>query len=273
MQNWQSLSQAERDGSYDNNRAVTNSAELIADRNAASALFRAAHAQNLDVPYAGKERTKFDLYPATDPSAPCLVFIHGGYWQRNRREDFAAFAAGVMAQGWSVAMPGYTLCPDATLSNIVAEIDQSLTWLTAHGSRHGLAGGPIIVSGWSAGAHLAALALSHSRVTSAFAISGVYDLAPIRETYLNEKLHLSDIEIANLSPLSLAPIHKPLALIYGTHELAPLREDSRALHAKRAAAHCPGPLIPIAHADHFSILQQLQSPDSELIRQLVALTV
>jgi arylformamidase len=155
---WSELSQAERDVAYDNNRAMANSASLIEQRNAASAAFRQVHADHLDVPYGPKERTKFDLYPSNDSGAPCLVFIHGGYWQRNRREDFAAFASGMMTHGWSVAMPGYSLSPDVTLTEIAAEIDEALTWLAAHGQEHGLARGPIVVSGWSAGGHLAAMA-------------------------------------------------------------------------------------------------------------------
>src|SRR5262249_30643275 len=78
---WALLDQVERDAAYDNNAAVPDSPALIEARNAASAEYRAAHAGALDLPYGEGERTRWDLYPATDPSAPCLVFIHGGYWQ------------------------------------------------------------------------------------------------------------------------------------------------------------------------------------------------
>jgi len=54
--------------------------------------------------------------PASDPGAPCLVFVHGGYWQRNRREDFCCFVQGALETGWSAALPGYTLGPEATLT-------------------------------------------------------------------------------------------------------------------------------------------------------------
>jgi arylformamidase len=266
---WSKLSQAERDAAYDNNRAVANSAVLIEQRNAASIAFRAAHSDHLDVHYGPKERTKFDLYPSSNTAAPCLVFIHGGYWQRNRREDFAAFATGVMAHGWSVAMPGYSLAPEVTLAEIVAEIDQSLTWLAVQGPKYGLASGPIIVAGWSAGAHLAAMTLTHPAVAAGVAISGVFDLAPIRETYLNEKLRLSEQEVATLSPLTLTPANKPLVLSYGTREQWPLIEDSRDLHALRSAAHAPGALVPISGADHFTILQQLLSVDSALVGHIL----
>ena len=109
--NWATLSQAERDAAYDNNAAVKNSAALIAERNQASEALRASRKSFLDIPYGDGERTKVDLYPATDGAAPCLVFLHGGYWQRNSRDVFAMLVEGVAAHGWSVAIPGYSLAP------------------------------------------------------------------------------------------------------------------------------------------------------------------
>jgi arylformamidase len=246
--------------------AVVNSAVLVERRNAASAAFRATHPAGLDVPYGPAPRQRFDLFPASSAAAPCLVFIHGGYWQRNTREDFACFAKGVLAHGWSMALPGYTLAPEATLREIVGEIRRALDWLAADGSKHSVGGGPIVVSGWSVGGHLTAMALDHPRVDAGLAISGIFELAPIRDTYLNEKLRLTDAEIAALSPLRLPAVAKPLAISYGTAELPALVEDSRDLYARRTAAHAPGLLLPIAGADHFTILEELRRPDGKLVR-------
>jgi acetyl esterase/lipase len=268
---WATMSQAARDAAYNNNLAVANGAELIERRNAASAVFRKAHPADLDAPYGPAPRQRWDLFAANNASAPCLVFIHGGYWQRNTREDFAAFAEGIMTHGWSAAMVGYSLAPDVPLTAIVGEISQALDWLGQNGAKHGLAAGPIVVSGWSAGGHLTAMALSHPRVTAGLAISGVYELAPIRETYLNEKLRLTDEEIATLSPLRLPVVQKPMAIAYGTSELPALVTDSRDLHARRQAAGAPGALLPIAGADHFSILEELRRPDGALVRAARAL--
>lgn len=262
---WSELGQAARDAAYDNTAAVANSAALIAERDAASAALRAARAAALDVPYADRERTRFDLYPAADKAAPCLVFIHGGYWMRNSREAFAVMAEGALARSWSVAIPGYTLAPAASLTGIVDEMWLALDWLRETGPSHGIAG-PLVVAGWSAGAQLAALVLSHPGVTAGLAISGVHDLAPLRDTYLNPVLNISDAEIAALSPLRLPPVRKPLAIAYGTAELPALVWDSRRLHAHRAAAHAPGPLVPVPGADHFTILDALRREDGLLLQ-------
>jgi arylformamidase len=269
-QNWAALSQAERDAAYDNTKAVANSPALIAARNEASAKFRASHATALDIPFGKQERTKIDLYPARDKSAPCLVFIHGGYWQRNSREVFAMLVEGLAARGWSVAIPGYTLAPEASLTEIVGEISLGLDWLAANGASHGIAG-PVILSGWSAGAHLTAMALDHPVVAAGLAISGVYELGPIRDTELNGALKLTDEEITNLSPLRLPVVKKHLAIAYGSAELPTLVWDSRNFYQRRAAAGAAGELVAIEGADHFTILEQLRSAEGALTRIALAL--
>jgi arylformamidase len=146
---WAAATPADRSTAYDNSKAVIDSPALIAIRNDQAAAFRAAHAEHLDLGYGAGQRNAWDLFPAKDPAAPCLVFIHGGYWQRNRREDFCAFMAGALERGWSAALPGYSLAPDASLTQIVAEINAALDWLQANGPKHGIAG-KVVISGWSA---------------------------------------------------------------------------------------------------------------------------
>lgn len=262
---WASATQAQRDDAYDNTKAVADSATLIAARNEAAAGFRAAHPAGLDRRFGVSEREAWDLFPGRDPGAPCLAFIHGGYWQRNRRQDFAHYAEGALAMGWSFAAIGYTLAPDASLTAIVAQVHAGLDWLAAHGRAEGM-GGPIIVSGWSAGGHLTAMALSHPAVVAGLAISGIFELAPIRDTNLNEKLRLTEGELASLSPQRLPVVPKPLHIAYGSAELPELVRQSRDFHAMRACAHAPGALVPVPGADHFRIMEDLRWPGSTLLR-------
>jgi arylformamidase len=264
---WGLLSQAERDAAYNNSAHVPDSAVLIAAREVASTVFRTTNGMHLDLRYGKNERNTWDLFPVADPDAPCIVFIHGGYWHRNSKEQFSNLIAGPRARGWSAALPGYTLAPDASLTEIVAEINAALDWLGAHGPAHGI-NGPIVLSGWSAGGHLTAMCLSHPLVTAGLAISGVFELGPIRDTYLNEKLRLTEAEVVALSPMRLAPVNKPLAIAYGTAELPPLVGDSRHLHGLRSDSQVPGPLIPVPGANHFTILDELRDHDGILTRYL-----
>jgi acetyl esterase/lipase len=129
----------------------------------------------------------------------------------------------------------------------------------------------LVVAGHSAGGHLTAMALSHRGVSAGLAISGVFELGPIRDIELNDKLRLTDEEVVKLSPLRLPVVNKPMGIAYGTNELPALIEDSRRLHARRANAHAPGPLIPVVGANHFTILDELQKPDGLLTRAVLDL--
>ncbi|MFG1294536.1 alpha/beta hydrolase [Xanthobacter variabilis] len=261
---WDTLSQTERDAAYNNNAAVADSADWVAARDVAAAAYRAARPEGLDIAYGSGGRQKLDLFSGA-AGAPTLVFLHGGYWQRNSREVFAHYAQGLAAHGWSVVLPSYSLAPEARLADIVAEIGAALDFLAREGGRLGVTG-PVVLSGWSAGAQLAVMQLGHPLVTAGLAISGVYELAPIRDTFLNGALQLSDEEIATLSPLRLPVCGKHLAISYGTAEVPALVHDSEALAARRVAAGAPVSVLPIAGANHFSILEELRDPEGRLTR-------
>jgi arylformamidase len=164
--NWASLDLAARNAAYDNNAAAADSASWIERRNRESAVYRAMHNTAIDLPYAvASPRTAFDLYPATDPDAPCLVFIHGGYWQRNSREVFACFTEGPVAAGWSVAIPGYTLAPQTNLTGIVTEIGIALDWLVACQTWNRRTSDHLRLVGGCATCHIAAQAPKRRRRT------------------------------------------------------------------------------------------------------------
>jgi pimeloyl-ACP methyl ester carboxylesterase len=268
--NWEAMSKDERDAAYNNVLAVPDSARLKSLREAASAAFRAAHPAGLDIPYGPEPRQKWDLFPATATSSPCLVFIHGGYWQMNSREAFACLAEGLTGYGWSVALPSYRLAPEATLGQIVDDIRLALDWLASDGPAAGI-GGPVVLSGWSAGGHLAAMTLDHPIVTAGLAISGIFELGRVRDTYLNAKLNLSDEDVAALSPMRLPVVGKRFDIAYGMDELPALVAESRDFHVYRALHNAPGELIPIPMADHFTVLDALQNPSGLLARHVLDL--
>jgi arylformamidase len=105
-----------------------------------------------------------------------------------------------------------------------------------------------------------------SITAAGIAMSGIFELGPIRDTYLNDKLKLTDDEIATLSPLRPPSVGKPLAITYGTAELPPFVEGSREYHAYRARSNYPGPLIPIPNANHYTSMEELRSPKGVLTR-------
>ena len=270
---WQTMSLEARNLAFNNVAHVGPefARKKIESWTAASKALRAQRLEHLDLAYAQGDRAKWDLYPATDPKAPCYVHIHGGYWQRGSKEIFACMAEGVLARGWSAALPGYTLAPDANLTQITQELRTALDWFAAHAGTHGIAG-PVILSGWSAGGHLTAFLLDHPRAAAGLAISGVFELAPLRDSpHVNDKVKLTEVEIESLSPMRLPGVNKPLSIAYGTSELPAMIASSRDFHAYRAQADLPGDLIPVINTNHFTILDELRLPNSHLTRAILQL--
>jgi arylformamidase len=268
---WRSMSQQERDFGLNNGVAVAASADIVAGWEQRSTEMRARHSAHLDLRYGPRERNRIDFFKAAG-NAPTLLFVHGGYWQNRAKEIFAIFAGGPMAHGINVALIGYTLAPDATLDQIVAEIHAGIDYLAGQLPALGGTAGRIVVSGWSAGGHLTSMALSHPQVGGGMAISGIYDLEPIRHSYLNVKLGLDEAISRRNSPMMQAGgALKPLSLVAGSAELPLLRRQTADFAGHRARFGLPVTYEEIPGADHFTIMNEMVSPTGRittLIRQL-----
>jgi arylformamidase len=243
------------DAAYNNGAAVADSASIVADWDARSARLRAAHPGGLDMRYGTGERNRIDYFAAAR-DAPVLAFIHGGYWQMRSKELFAFVAEGPLAWGINVALVGYTLAPQKRLDGIVAEIGAALDWLRAGIPMLGGDPAKLFVSGWSAGGHLTAMAMDHPAVKGGLAISGIFDLEPIRLSYLNEKLRLDEEEARRNSP---GPTEKPLFIAYGADELPELRRQS-----EDYAKLLKNEAVSVPRRNHFTLLEELASPHGAL---------
>jgi arylformamidase len=272
---WRAMSQQERDLGFNNSVAVAGSADIVAGWDLRSAAMRARYPGYLDLRYGPRERNRIDFLKVRD-QGPTLLFIHGGYWQMRAKETFTLFAEGPMAHGINVALIGYTLAPDATLDEIVAEIHAGIDHLAGQLPTLGGDASGFVVSGWSAGGHLTSMALSHPKVKAGMAISGIYDLEPIRHSYLNDKLRLDEAMSRRNSPMMMAGgALKPLSLVVGSAELPLLRQQTADFAGHRAKFGLPVTYEEIPGANHFSIMNEMASPKGRittLIRQLVERT-
>jgi arylformamidase len=269
---WRSLSQQALDSGLNNGTAVAGSPDIVADWDRRSAQLRARHADHLDLRYGLRERNRIDFLKAAD-KAPTLLFIHGGYWQMRAKEAFSLFAEGPMAHGITVALIGYTLAPDATLDQIVAEIHAGIDYLAGRLPDLGADANRMIASGWSAGGHLTAMATENPRIKGGVAISGIYDLEPIRHSYLNAKLGLDEAASHRNSPMmqTSGPM-KPLSLVVGAAELPLLRKQTADFAGYRAAHGLPVSYEEIPKANHFTIMDEMLSPSGRitaLVRQML----
>src|SRR5579862_369785 len=134
---YRGMDRAALDAAYDNSSIVSDSQSYRERWWKVSEALRKAPPSKCDLRYGERPRATLDYFPCGKPNAPLFVFIHGGYWQRNEKERFSFTALGPLAHGINVAVPGYTLAPEATLTEIVGEIRSALTWLAARADRLG----------------------------------------------------------------------------------------------------------------------------------------
>jgi len=271
---YRGMDRTQLDAAYNNTAAVPERDAIVADWAARSDKVRREYAGRLDLAYGDTPRERLDLFLAADPQAPTLAFIHGGYWQINDivKESFAFFAEALLPLGINLAVIEYTLAPAARLDRIVDEVCRSIRWLAEHLGEYGADPNRLYISGHSAGGHLTAMTMPLPEVRGGIAISGIYDLEPIRLNYLNEKLALDTAEAERNSPVRYLPATAgELVVAYGTRELPELCRQSIEYARAWTERGLPGRLLPVDGADHFTILDALARPEGVLTQALLAM--
>ncbi|HVM80126.1 MAG TPA: alpha/beta hydrolase [Stellaceae bacterium] len=268
--------QAALDAQYNLRARVLDHQEYFLRWDRASKEARATRRPRLDLRY---DSEALDLFPAAKTPAPCLVFIHGGYWQAFGKGDFSFVAPAYQDAGVSVAVVDYTLSPKATMDEIVRQNRAAVAWLHKNARELGIDPDRVHVAGHSAGGHLTAMlletdwrqfGLERSPVRGGSAISGLYDLEPIRLCYLNKVLGLDDASARRNSPILGVPrAAPPLILSLGTEETPEfLRQQADFAAAWRKA----GLALEIADepgTHHFSVMDRFAAPGSILNRAIM----
>jgi arylformamidase len=218
----------------------------------------------LDLPYGPDPRHRIDLFPAPG-AVGTLVFIHGGYWRSLDKDMFAWLAAPWVAAGVNVATFNYRLCPAVRIDDIVEDAVAATNWLFARAPEHGVSMQRVVLSGHSAGGHLAAalfaepagrLAFDPACIAGGVPVSGVFDFAPLRLFAFNSDFGLDEAAAARLTLLDKRPtVAAPLVVAAGAAESSEFRRQSRAL-ADRWSPHVRELLLP-AGRNHFSIVDSL----------------
>ncbi len=273
-------SQIDYEAEYNNPARVPEYADIAQRFEQASEATRsqlAASAQ-LDVAYGAAPRQRYDLFQAAgENTAPLVVYIHGGVWQRGDRKDYSFVARELVANGIDVAIPSYTLCPEVTVAHIFGELRSFMRALYAKTRRH-----PVVV-GHSVGGTMAAamLATDWSKeadvpadlVRRAYAISGVFEVEPYVHTSYNRALGLT-VEAARVVSPALWPApatDSEIVAAVGGAESAEFIRQSRDLAAKWAAAGLTATFELIPEANHFTVLDPLARPESPMLRRIIAL--
>jgi arylformamidase len=260
---YRGMDRAALDAAYNNTAAVGKAKRdaYVAEWTKRSQAIHDAPGARLDLRYGVGSRQRLDVFPCGAPASPTLIFIHGGYWQMNDKETYAFLGEGVGAAGFNLAMIEYTLAPAARMDQIVGEARSAVAWVIEHAKEFDGDPARVFVSGHSAGGHLTAMAMVDARVAGGVAISGIYDLEPIRLNYLNEKLGLDLAETERHSPMRHFPATAaPLVVTVGLGELPELVRQSEEYAAGWMARGHRGRYLPLPAHDHFSILEELAQP-------------
>ncbi len=272
---YRGMDRAALDAAYNNTEAVGVSKrdQYVAGWSSRSDALRKVRSGKIDLRYGAGPRQRLDFFPCGTAGTPTLAYIHGGYWQMNDKEPYAFFGETLLPAGFNLALVEYTLAPAARLDQIVAEVRAAVAWVIEHAAELGGDSRRVFVSGHSAGGHLTAAAMSDPRVAGGIAISGLYDLEPIRLNYLNDKLGLDEEEAARNSPIRHLPSRaSPLVVSVGLGELPELIRQSADYWAAWHGRGLPGQYLPLPGHDHFSILEELAQPSGRLFAALTGLT-
>ncbi|MGH6814529.1 MAG: alpha/beta hydrolase [Hyphomicrobiaceae bacterium] len=262
---------------YNNRQRVPEHPAILARWAAASSEAVRTLRADLDLAYGPGERHRYDLFhPHAEPrDAPLVVYIHGGYWQRGDRKDYSFVVRELVANGLRVALPSYSLCPTVTVAEIAAEMRLFLSVLWQRLQRR-----PVVV-GHSAGGHLAAVLLAADRsavpdvpadlVRAAYAISGVFELAPLLSTSINDALRLTPETAEAASPRfrPAPPRGRTFVAAVGGAESSEFLRQSRDLAAAWSAQGVETEYVVVPNADHFTVVDELTRPGSAILTGIV----
>jgi arylformamidase len=259
---------------YNNRARVPENPALMAGWARDAAAYRETHAPRA-IAYGPGVRNTIDFFPGEN-QGPVVVFIHGGYWQALDGTSFSHCARGLNAHGIGVAIPTYELCPQVTVDDIIQQMRAASCELARLGRS-------LVISGHSAGGHLAACMLAtdwpaydaslpKDLVTAAYAISGLFDLGPLVETSINKALRLDEAAAKAASPLFWRPpAGAHLDAVVGGNESTEYFRQSETMVEQWGAVGVATRFGVVSDANHFTAIAPLADPASPMVERLVKL--
>jgi arylformamidase len=256
---------------YNNRARVPENPALMAGWADDAASYRQTHAPRV-IRYGSGPRQSIDFF-AGDGAGPLVVFIHGGYWQALDGSSFSHMARGLNAHGIGVAVPTYDLCPQVSVGQIIEDMRQATRELAKLSQA-------LVMSGHSAGGHLAACMLATdwkaydaslppNLVRAAYAISGLFDLAPLVPTSINKAMGLDQAAAKAASPLFWKPpSHGSLDAVVGELESAEYHRQSRSIIERWGKAGLATKFGTVPAANHFTAIAPLADPASSMTLRL-----
>ena len=247
-----------------------------------SADVRGASDVVLDLAYGSAERERLDLFRG-EREGPVLLYIHGGYWQRGDKALYSFVVEPFVAAGVHVAMVNYTLTPECRIGDITSQMRRAVVWLWRNAERLGIDRDRLSVMGHSAGGHLTAMlmatdwpgldhALPRDLVRCGIPISGIFELEPLVHTSINEGPRMDVEEARRESPLFMEPVtDAPQLVVAGGAETEEFKRQSDAYCERFRTPERSMDRYDVPDSNHFTELERLAEPDSEVFQRVMAL--
>lgn len=270
-----SRSQLDADYTAKNCTSPEDFTRIIGEYASRSIAATALPGTHLNIAYDPASDARLDLFNAGD-NRPVFVFIHGGYWRALSKEHSAFMAPMLAKHGIATAVPDYTLAPAASLTEITRQMRAAFAHLWHNSATLGIDRNRIVISGSSAGGHLAAalampgwqqgFGLPDTAVHAAYPISGLFELAPIAASHVQDWMHLTPEETETLSPIRHAKGSVRSHVVVAEHETAGFHRQSAAY-----ARAIDAPLYTVPGRNHFDVILDLTDDQTTLSKTLLAL--
>ncbi len=278
---WHGYDQAQLDDQYKaSGTRIPNPGEYLERWRADSLALRQTSDCLLNVRFGDHPEEHYDVFRAAGPRAPVHVFIHGGYWYTMSSKEFSFVARGLVSEGCTVVVLNYALCPTVGMTELVRQVKAGIAHVYAHATDWGADPDRLTISGHSAGGHLVATALTtdwpsfapgrpSDMVKAGLSLSGLYDLEPVRLSYVNAYLRMNPAEAQALSPAKhLRHACGALTVAVGGRESEQFhwqQEHFSAVWGERTGM--PPRVIDLPGHHHFSLLDELANPHGVLARK------
>lgn len=244
-------------------------ATVVPDWLKRSELARSSLKCRLDIAYGSSERQKLDLFTASSPDNPTLVYFHGGYWQRGDKSIYSFLAEPFVRQGVNVILAGYDLCPTVSITTISQQARSALVWIWRNAGDLGIARERMIVMGHSAGGHITGMMmgtdwsvlggdLPADLVKAGIPVSPLNLLEPLRYTTIGHALNMDEAEAARESPINCPPpTNAPQLVVCGGRETEEFHRQADIYVAAFATPERPIERYMVPDCDHFDELNAL----------------